>query len=114
MDTLQNVYNLLFELGFVKSQREFSRDFCGKSAGYFSQIATTGTLPSLCALGTLTGALYALVMDEAGRPADYAMSRKLRSAWVASAVMLEGERQRRRYPPRRASHPFDVAGRDAG
>ncbi|MCI1141577.1 hypothetical protein MOP88_03235 [Sphingomonas sp. WKB10] len=45
-------------------------------------------------------------MDEAGRPADYAMSRKLRSAWVASAVMLEGERQRRRYP--RAGHPIHL------
>jgi len=112
MDTLRNVYNLLLELGFVKSQREFSRDFLGKSAGYFSQIATTGALPSLCALGTLAGVLYAIVVDEAGRPADYVARRKLRSAWVEAAVILDGERKRRRYPPRRSPHLFDAAGRD--
>jgi hypothetical protein len=105
---LKEIYEILNGLGICRTQREFSRDFLGKSAGYYSQITSTGASPALAAVGTLVGVLHALVTNEASRPADYAARRQIRSAWIAAAVMLDGERHRRRYPARRSPQLFET------
>jgi uncharacterized protein (DUF2236 family) len=112
IDMLKEIYENLNNLGICRTQREFSRDFLGKSSGYYAQITSTGASPALAAIGTLVGVLHALVTNNAGRPADYAARRQIRSAWIAAAVMLDGERQRRRYPARRSPRLFDTPPED--
>ena len=104
---LQEIYEILSSIGICRSQREFSRDFLGKSSGYYAQITSTGASPALSAVGTLVGVLHALVTNDAGMPADHAACRQIRSAWIAARVMLDGERQRRHYPARRSPQLFN-------
>ncbi|PTW49206.1 hypothetical protein C8J25_101712 [Sphingomonas faeni] len=109
MSTLTDIYNILLELGLCKSQRGFSRDFLGKSDGYLSQIIAAKSVPDLAALSSLVGVLNAILPPLDGDPVLYDSRRKLRAAWIASAVMLEGERARRSYPQRFRPHPFTAA-----
>jgi len=109
MKALIDIYNTLHDLELCKSQRGFSRDFLGKSDGYLAQISAAGSVPDLAALSSLVGVLNAIIPPLDGDPVLYDSRRKLRAAWIASAVMLEGERNRRRYPQRFRIHPFTAA-----
>ena len=106
------IYEILRTAGLCSSQREFSRDFLAKSAGYLAQMNATDAVPSLSVIASLVGVLHAMITDDARRPSDYVARRQLRSAWVASAVMLQGERERRQYPARRFPHPFETAAKE--
>lgn len=54
---IQEVFQVLFDLGLVRSQMEFSRIWLGKSARYYSSLLARQQQPSV---GTLTGLLFRL------------------------------------------------------
>lgn len=103
MDDLYSIYETLREIGLCKSQRDFSKDFLGKSSGYLSQITNTGAIPAISAIGMLVGILHAVVVQGESMPDLWVERRKLRSAWVAASVILQRERHRQRCPSRTAA-----------
>ncbi|WP_108459686.1 DUF6626 family protein [Devosia naphthalenivorans] len=54
---IQNVYQILQELGLVRSQMEFSRLWLCKSPRYYSSLLARRQEPSI---GTLTGLIFRL------------------------------------------------------
>ena len=54
---IQEIFEVLSDLGLVRSQMEFSRIWLGKSPRYYSSLLTRQQQPSV---GTLTGLLFRL------------------------------------------------------
>lgn len=54
---VQEIFEVLFDLGLVRSQMEFSRIWLGRSPRYFSSLLARQQQPSV---GTLTGLLFRL------------------------------------------------------
>ena len=97
MNELQETYDLLVELGACHTQAEYSRDWLGRSDGYFAYLKSTGDRPSLSAIGMLIGRLEAIspTVDDSRW---WQERRQIRSAIIAAKVMFAGEFELRFVP----------------
>ena len=92
MEVLTDIFKLLKEYKYVKDQADFSRAFLGRSEGYYGYIKSSGAPICLVSLSLLATALHSVAanVDESR---EFVKRQRLRSAWVAALVMLDGERE---------------------
>ena len=98
MDEIQDIYDTLTDLGFCKSQAEYSREWLGRSAGYFAYLKSTNAPVALSAIGMLIGRLEAIkpTLDDSRW---YLERRRICGAIIAAKVMWAGEYELRFVPP---------------
>lgn len=98
MNEIQEIYETLRALGFCKSQAEYSRDWLGRSEGYFAYLKSSKAPVALSAIGMLIGRLEAIkpTLDDSRW---YQERRRISGAIIAAKVMYEGEYELRFVPP---------------
>lgn len=98
MNELQDIYDMLLELGACQSQAEYSEDWLGRSKGYFAYLKSSKASPALSAIGMLIGRLEAIcpTVDDSRW---WEERRQIRCAIIAATVMFAGEFELR-YVPR--------------
>ena len=77
---------------YIKDQATFSRDFLGRSEGYYVYIKSSRAPICLVSLSLLVAALHSITAD-VDESREFVKRQRLRSAWVSALVMLEGERE---------------------
>lgn len=93
MHELTDIYDLLVEYGLCHNQTEFSRDWLGRSDGYFAYIRCTRSQPSAASLGMLS-ARISNVLYSLGRTAPEVKRKRLLKSGMAAALMMFRERSR--------------------
>ena len=98
MNEIQEIYDTLTDLGFCKSQAEYSRDWLGRSDAYFAYLKSSRAPVALSAIGMLIGRLEAIkpTLDDSRW---YLERRRICGAIIAAKVMYEGEFELRFVPP---------------
>lgn len=98
MNEIEDIYDTLTELGFCKSQAEYSRDFLGRSGGYFAYLKSSKAPVALSAIGMLIGRLEAIkpTLDDSRW---FQERRRISGAIIAARVMYAGEYELRFVPP---------------
>ena len=92
MEVLDEIYGLLKEYDYCKTQADFSTKFLKRSEGYYAYIKSSQApicLVSLCLLATLLHS----IASEVNPSREFVKRQRLRSAWCAAMVMLEGEKE---------------------
>ena len=98
MNELQEIYETLVDLGFCKSQAEYSRHWLGRSGGYFAYTKSSKAPVALSAIGMLIGRLESIspTLDDSRWHQE---RRRIRAALIAAKVMFQGEFELRFVPP---------------
>lgn len=98
MNEIEEIYETLHDLGLCKSQAEYSRDWLGRSKGYFAYLKSTKAPVALSVIGMLIGRLEA-VCPTVDDSRWYQERRRIRGALIAAQVMSAGEFELRFVPP---------------
>jgi hypothetical protein len=99
MTMLDEIYTTLKDHGFCADQQDFSREWLGRSEGYYAYLRSSGARPSTTSLALLAARIFGVVPRVSVSPLLLS-SGPLRSAWVAATTLWQGERKaelQRRY-----------------
>jgi hypothetical protein len=91
MRDLARIFELLCEFNLCSNQTEFSRDWLGRSKGYYAYLRCTGAKPSSASLGMLSARILNISLRVAGKMAEADRKRLLKAA-VTAAIMMMQER----------------------
>ncbi len=91
MRDLAQIFKLLCEFDLCSNQTEFSRDWLGRSKGYYAYLRCTGAEPSPASLGMLSARILNASLRVGGKMAE-ADRKRLWKAAVAAAIMMLPER----------------------
>lgn len=98
MHELHEIYQTLKDLNFCASQADFSKNWLGKSGGYYAYLKASNEAPQLSCVGMLIGRLQSICPT--GNDSRYWEERRqLRSAIVAAKTMWLGELELTYMPP---------------
>ena len=88
MRDLSDIFDLLCEYDLCSNQSEFSRDWLGRSNGYYAYLRSTGAEPSPASLGMLSARILNVSLRVAGKMAEADRQRLLKAAVTAAIMML--------------------------
>ena len=98
MNELNEIYEMLVELGLCKTQIDFSVNWLGKSPTYFAYLKSSGQGPALAAIGTMIGRLQS-ICPTSDDSRYWVERRRIREAIRSAKVMWEGEYELAYVPP---------------
>lgn len=88
MRDLARIFELLCEFDLCSNQTEFSRDWLGRSKGYYAYLRCTGAEPNPASLGMLSARILNVSMRVAGKMSEADRKRLLKAAVTAALMML--------------------------
>lgn len=102
MRDLSDIFDLLCEYSLCSNQTEFSRDWLGRSNGYYAYLRSTGAEASSASLGMLCARITNVLYRTAGK-IDEADRKRLLKASVTAGIMMLKEKsheavQQRQHP----------------
>ena len=98
MHELHEIYETLNDLKFCASQADFSRQWLGKSEGYYAYLKASSEAPALSSIGMLIGRLQS-ICPTVNDSRYWEERRRLRSAIVKAKTMWQGEFELTYLPP---------------
>ena len=90
MNELDEIYEVLSDLGICETQAEFSTVWLGKTAGYYAYLKSSGSSPCLSAIGMLIGRLQS-ICPTTDDSRYWEERRRIRHAICAAKTMWLGE-----------------------
>lgn len=87
MRDLSDIFDLLCEFDLCSNQTEFSRDWLGRSNGYYAYLRSTGADVSSASLGMLSARISNVLYRSAGK-IDAADRKQLLKAAVTAGIMM--------------------------
>ncbi|MFC3442164.1 DUF6626 family protein [Sphingobium rhizovicinum] len=91
MRDLSDIFNLLCEYNLCSNQSDFSRDWLGRSNGYYAYLLSSGAEPNSASLGMLCARISNVLFQTVGK-IDESDRKRLLKASVLAGIMMMRER----------------------